>query len=138
MAVPMPAIAILFVCKVVLLPDQDTNSGFTNFTPTEWDMTDGMMHCRREQIALYDQAVDQGAIPIPYSPIQCARTVMTMGPQFDVDMAKAHKPWRFWRGSCPTPIRSGPKETDEIIGWKLPECPNLSDGTVICDKDSVI
>jgi hypothetical protein len=130
----MPPILTLVVCKVVL-GEEDANSRFTHHRASEWDYSEGVMHCRLHEIELYDVAEAQGADPMPFTPMACMRAAMTLGPQFDI--AHKDKPWRFWRAACPVPIRSGPKETDPIIGWAKPACPR-KDGTVVCESPSEI
>jgi hypothetical protein len=131
MAVPMPATLVLFVCRVVL-GEPDANSGFTNWRPSEWDMKDGVMHCRRLEVPLYDSAVDQGAAEQPFTPWACMQAAAKMGPGFDVE--HKDKPWRFWRAACPTKIIN---DKGEVVGWQIPACPE-SYGTVICETDSAI
>jgi hypothetical protein len=134
-----PSILVLIVCKVVILGDVDPHTGWQN---TEWDMTNGVMHCRREQIELYDPSVDQGALPQPFNPMACMRAAMTMGPQFDVDQTNAKRPWRFWRAACPTPVMNdngtpnNPRD-DKLVGWAIPPCPEKR-GVLECESDTAI
>ncbi|HEY6019725.1 MAG TPA: hypothetical protein VIY48_07435 [Candidatus Paceibacterota bacterium] len=132
MAVPMPAVVVLMVCKVVLGAPDD-NSQATHWMSSEWDMSGGVMHCRREEVQLYDPAVDQGAQARPYNQWACNNAGVSLGTQFDV--AHWDKPVRFWKFACPVPIVNG--QSGEIVGWKIPECPE-SNGTVVCEKDSAI
>jgi hypothetical protein len=139
MAVPMPTVLALIVCRVVL-GQPDDNSAFTGWRPSEWDMSEGVMHCRRVEVELYDPSVDMGADPMPFTNMACMRAAMTQGPAFDA--ANANKPWRFWRAACPTPIMSDNgtpdnSNDDVVVGWKIPECPR-KDGTVECEVDSAI
>lgn len=136
----MPATAMLIVCKVIL-GAPDANSEFTGHIDSEWDMTGGVMHCRAQTVQLYDPAVDMGAAPQPFNTMACMRTVMMLGPQFDVQ--HKDKPWRFWRGACPTPIYPDadvdgkPDPGSAPVGWKIPECPR-KDGMVECEGGSEI
>jgi len=132
--VPMPQILVLVVCKVLFLGPPDDNALKTGWRDTEWDTRQGVMHCQRHEIQLYDRAVDQGALPQPFNQESCRRTAMTLGPQYDVD--NRDRPWRFWRSACPTPIFAD-KDSNEIVGWHIPECGSFG-GTVICELDSVI
>jgi hypothetical protein len=137
----MPQTIVLIVCKVEFIGLPNENARMTGWRDTEWDMTNGQMHCRRIQVDVYDKDVDQGATPQPFTPIACMRTAMKLGPQFDADAGD--KPWRFWRSACPVPIKNyGPDGVmgtpdDETVGWQLPPCPS-SNGTVVCDQDTVI
>jgi hypothetical protein len=134
-----PSILVLVVCKVVLLGPIDPHTGWQN---TEWDMTDGVMHCRREQVELYDPSVDQGALPQSFNPTACMRAAMMKGPQFDVDQTHAKRPWRFWRAACPTPVMNdngtpdNPRD-DKLVGWAIPPCPEKR-GVLECESDTEI
>jgi hypothetical protein len=134
-----PNILVLIVCRITVLGDIDPHTGWQD---TEWLMDGGVMHCKREQVELYDPAADQGADPIPFNPMACMRAAMTLGPQFDVDATNARRPWRFYRAACPVAIMDDngtPKNPrdDKIVGWKIPECPE-SRGTMICESDTAI
>jgi hypothetical protein len=129
--VPMPSTLVLFVCRVIL-GDIDDNSAFTHWRASEWDMKDGVMHCRRIEVPLYDSAVDQGADEQPFSPWACMQAASRLGPEFDI--THVDRPWRFWRAACPTKIVN---DKGEVVGWQIPACPE-SYGTVICESDSSI
>jgi hypothetical protein len=139
MSVPMPPMIVLIVCKVLFTGPPDDNAKFTGWRDTEWDLSQGMMHCRRSEIQLYDPAVndrpaphgDQAA-PQPFTQAACNRAGIMQGAQFDAD--HKDKPWRFWRFACPVPIID--TKTGEIVGWHLPDCGHRD--TVICETDSVI
>ena len=134
-----PNVLVLIVCRVVTLGDVDPHTGWQN---TEWDMTNGVMHCKREQVELYDPSVDQGADPQPFTPFQCMRAAMTLGPQFDVDSTNAKRNWRFWKAACPVPVMndngtpSNPRD-DTIIGYSIPPCPEAR-GVLECEADTAI
>jgi hypothetical protein len=132
MGAPMPPVLVMIVCKVILGAPDD-NSAYTHWRASEWDMTGGVMHCRRQEVPLYDPAVDQGAQEQPFNQMACNRTAMRLGPQFDID--HKDKPWRFWRAACPAPIVD--TQSGKIVGWKLPECSTYG-GTIICDQDTEI
>jgi len=98
-----------------------------------------MMHCRRQEIRLYDP--DEGraptnggdpAAPAPFTQTACNRAGVLQGAQFDA--SHRDKPWRFWRFACPTPTVNS--ETGEVVGWHLPDCGHRD--IVICESDSVI
>ena len=146
--VPMPPVVVLIVCKVIL-GAPDANSAFTNWRAAELDMTGGVMHCRREQVELYDPAVDQGADPQPFSTIHCNRAAFTRGPQFDIDryQKEKHLPagargWRFWKSACPVPVMNdngtpdNPRD-DTLVGWAIPPCPEKR-GVLECESDTAI
>jgi hypothetical protein len=131
MSVPMPAVLVLIVCKT--LPGTiDDNSQFTHWESRPWAYENSMMVCRRQEIQLYDQAVDQGGAEQPLSPVGCLRA----GPKIFTEWDNQHlnSPYRAWRYACPTPIID--TQTGEIVGWKLPDCGHQD--TVICEQDSVI
>lgn len=132
MAVPMPPVVVLIVCKVLFVGGEDENSRYTNWRHTEWAYQDSKMVCRRHEIQLYDPAADQGAKPLPFTLGACQRTIPRLAAQFDVDYRD--KPWRFWRGACPVPTIN--TETGEVLNWTLPDCGHRD--TVICEKDTVI
>jgi hypothetical protein len=136
---PMPNVLVLIVCRVVILGDIDPHTGWQN---TEWNTEGGVMHCKREQVELYDPAPDQGALPVPFTPIACMRAAMMLGPQFDVDATHAKRPWRFWRAACPTKVMDdngtpdNPRD-DKHIGWSIPACPEKH-GVLECESDTAI
>lgn len=138
--VPMPAEIVLIVCSA-LLGEPDMNSSFTGFRAAEWNMADGVMHCRRMEVQLYDPAVDQGADPMPFNQIACNRAIVMQGSQFDVDrmgrdkdQPAGSKTWRFYRGGCPVPTVD--TKTGRVLSWSLPPCGKW--GTIICDQDTAI
>jgi hypothetical protein len=138
MSVPMPPVVVLIVCKVLFVGEPDDNAKFTGWRDTEWDLAQGMMHCRRSEIQRYDAAADEGpsrgdgpAAALPFTQAACNRAGVMQGAQFDAD--HRDKPWRVWRFACPVPMMN--TETGEIVGWQLPDCGHHA---VICESDSVI
>ena len=137
--VPMPPVVVLIVCKVIL-GAPDANSAFTNWRAAELDMTGGVMHCRREQVELYDPAPDSGGDSQPFSSFHCMQAAMRLGPQFDID--NRDKPWRFWRAACPVPVMNdngtpdNPRD-DTLVGWAIPPCPEKR-GVLECESDTAI
>ncbi len=139
MSVPMPPMLVLIVCKVLFVGAPDDNGKFTGWRDTEWDLSQGMMHCRRHEIALTDPGEGapsspggDPAAPMPFSEQACNRAGLMQGAQFDA--ANRDKPWRFWRVACPVPTVN--TKTGEIVGWTLPDCGHRD--MVICETDSVI
>jgi hypothetical protein len=134
MAVPMPAIAILIVCKAVLVPDSipDENESFTHHQQLEWLIQDRKMICRRNEVALYDSAVDMGADERPFTTLECQRSGIMLGAEWDIAHPKSQ--YRFWRVACPVPTVN--TETGEILSWVLPDCGHRD--TVICEGDTAI
>lgn len=134
-----PNVLVLVVCRVVILGDIDPHTGWQN---TDWDMTNGVMHCKREQVEIYDPSVDQGAAPVPFTPMACMRAAMMLGPQFDVDATFAKRPWRFFKAACPVRVMddngtpSDPRD-DKHIGWSIPPCPEAR-GVLECEADTAI
>ena len=140
MAVPMPAVVVLVVCRAIL-GQPDENSKYTHWLPSEPDMTGGVMHCRRIETPLYDPAPDQGADPQNFSNHHCTRAGARFGAQFDVD--NWNKPWRFYRFGCPVPIMDdngtpGNVRDDKLIGWHIPECGDVAKDKAICESDTAI
>lgn len=141
MAVPMPAVVVLIVCKVVL-GEPDHNSQFTHYLPSTPDLTGGAMHCRRIEVALYDPAPDQGADAQDFGTFHCMRAGARFGAQYDID--NWNKPWRFYRFGCPVPVMdSGPdgiegNRDDVQIGWHIPECGDVAKDKAICEGDTQI
>jgi hypothetical protein len=132
MPVPMPAIAVLIVCKTVLAGDPDPNADFTHWQPREWAIEQGMMICRRNEVSLYDSAVDQGADERPFTTLECQRSGIMLGAEWDIAHPKSA--YRFWRVACPVPTVN--TETGEVLAWTLPDCGHQD--TVICEKDTAI
>lgn len=131
MGAPMPAVLVLIVCKT--LPGiTDENSSFTKWESRPWATEHSMMVCRRQEIQLYDQAVDQGAKERPMTPDQCIHS----GPLVSIAWDQSHKgsPYRVWRYACPTPMMDA--QTHQIVGWAIPDCGHRD--TVICEVDSAI
>ena len=135
MAVSIPPVLVLFVCKVALVGVPDVNSGYTGALPLEWATENSMMICRRHEVQMFDPAEAQGAAPLEpnfANQTQCARAAMMLGMDWDMKHLKSN--WRVWKVGCPAPIID--IKTGAVIGYKLPEC-NHRD-TVICETDSAI
>ena len=132
MSVPMPAIVVLFVCKTFITGPATVNDGFTGHEQRDWLITNSMMTCRRQEVQLYDPAVDQGATDKPFTQDDCMHAAIRVGVQYNIDNKNTN--WRWWRSSCPTPMIDS--QTKEIVGWVLPDCGHRD--TVICETDSVI
>lgn len=128
----MPAKVVLIVCRAVL-GEPDINTSFTHHLESEWDYSQGVMHCRRMEVELYDPSVDQGADPKPFTQWDCNRAGVTMGAQFDID--HWNKPWRFYRHACPVPTVD--IATGKILSWTMPPCPT-EHGTIACENDTAI
>ena len=132
----MPAAIVIFVCKTVLIAGPpDPNAGYTGHENRDWDFTDSVMHCRRIEMPMFDQAEAMGADPQPFNVQRCQMSLMMAGPRWD----EAHKNnpggYRFWRGACPVPIVD--TRTGKVLSFKMPECPSEG-GTVVCEVDSAI
>lgn len=133
--VPMPAVVVLVICKTAVVGPPDQNAAFTGAENRDWSYSHGMMECRRNEVNVYDPAVDQGADARPFTPQQCWQSALMLGTQWD----HAHKSssYRFWRAACPVPIvRKNSDGTQDIIAWKLPDCGNRD--VVRCETDTVI
>jgi hypothetical protein len=128
----MPAKVVLIVCKVIL-GTPDDNTQFTHHLDSEWNYEQGVMHCKRLEVDLYDPDVDKGGQERPFTNWACNQAAVKMGANFDVE--NWDKPWRFWRHACPVPTIN--PETGQVLSWSLPPCPH-KDGTVVCDNDTAI
>lgn len=154
----MPAVAVLFVCKMALSPVQDVNAKWTGHETFDWTYENSMMHCRREEVSLIDGQVvtphvtvsmtrDKGtqsaylppADEVPFTTKRCQRDAWLQATHWD----ETHKNtnYRVWRVACPTAIvDQGPDgkpgtPDDRVIGWKPPECPTSHRDTVVCEGD---
>ena len=138
----IPPILVLIVCKTVISGPPDQNSDFTQWENRDWAYENSMMHCKREEVPLYDPIegsklaqTDDPAFPLvpDFSDGgQCARA----GIRLSMDWDEAHRdsPWRVWRVGCPAPIVDS--QTGEVVGYQLPDCGHRD--TVVCEVDSVI
>ena len=61
-SVPMPASVVLIVCKTETAGPPDQNAEWTHVENRRWATENAMMVCRRQEVQMYDQAADQGAI----------------------------------------------------------------------------
>ena len=135
MIVPMPAAVVLIACKTVVAGAPDPNAAYTGYQNLEWATEHAMMVCRREEVPLYDRAVDAGADPQPFTQNACWRSGIALGAQYDA--AHRNSAWRFWRVACPVPIvRKNADGTEDIIAWKMPDCGHRD--TVVCEVDAAI
>jgi hypothetical protein len=135
MLVPMPAVIVLIVCKTVVVGPPDQNSPSTHAENRDWAYENAMMVCRRQEVQVTDSAADQGAAPQPFTTERCQRSAMMLGPNWDV--SHPNSKYRFWKVGCPVPIvRQNKDKTEDIIGWKLPDCGHRE--TVVCEVDSAI
>ena len=142
MAVHIPPVLVLIVCKVALAGEPDQNAAFTHHENLEWATEHSMMVCRRNEVQLYDpvegMTLKPGDDPAPaLNPnfadwTQCARAGIRLA--IDWDESHRNTSWRVWRVGCPAPIVDS--RTGALIGYKLPECSHRD--TVICETDSVI
>ncbi|HXG79203.1 MAG TPA: hypothetical protein VNJ31_07705 [Methyloceanibacter sp.] len=142
MAVQVPPILVLIVCKTVIAGPTDQNAAFTGYENREWATEHSMMVCRRNEVQLFDPAegakLNSNDDPAPalnanfFNATQCARAGIRLA--IDWDRAHRNTRWRVWRVGCPTPIVD--LRTGTVIGYKLPECGHRD--TVICETDSVI
>jgi hypothetical protein len=133
--VPMPAAIVLIVCKTVVAGPPDQNAEYTKAENREWATEHAMMVCRREEVQMYDRAVDGGADPQAFNAQRCQRSAMMLGPQWDASHQSSS--YRFWRVACPVPIvRKNDDGSEDIIAWKLPDCGHRD--TVVCEVDTAI
>ena len=56
MAVQIPPILVLIVCKTISAGGPDENARFTGSKDLEWATEHSMMVCRRHEVQLYDPA----------------------------------------------------------------------------------
>jgi hypothetical protein len=136
--VPMPAVVVLILCKVVIAGPPDQNSALTHSENLQWATENSMMICRRQEVQMYDQAEASGADPKPFTQMDCAHSGILLGSTWDAQHRNSK--YRFWRVACPVPMKStmGTPDTrdDEIVGWVLPDCGHRD--TVICEVDTAI
>jgi hypothetical protein len=133
--VPMPAVVVLIVCKTVIAGPPDQNAAFTKAENREWATEHAMMVCRRQEVAMYDQAEAAGADPQGFNLQRCQRSAMTLGPNWD--RSHPNSAYRFWRVACPVPIvRKNQDGSEDVIAWKLPDCGHRE--TVVCEVDTAI
>lgn len=136
MAAPMPAAVVLIICKTVSVPHASStdkaNAAYTGHNPREWATEHSMMVCRRQEVQVYDQSAALGADPRPFTPIECQRSGVMLGAQWDV--GHPNSAYRFWRFACPVPIVD--TRTGDVIAWKMPECGHRD--TVVCEVDTEI
>ncbi len=132
MAVPMPAIVTLIVCRTVLAGPTDQNAAYTGYENRQWATEHSMMVCRRQEVQLYDQAEAQGADPQAFTRQRCQRAGIVLGAQWDA----SHKgsSYRFWRVACPVPVID--TRTGKVIAYTMPDCGHRE--TVICEADTSI
>lgn len=135
MPVPMPAAIVLIVCKTVIAGPADQNSEYTKSENREWATEHAMMICRRQEVEMYDTAVDAGAQPKPFTQMDCQHSAMLLGSTWDAQHKNSN--YRFWRVACPVPIvRKNPDGSEDIIAWKMPDCGHRE--TVVCEVDTAI
>ncbi|MEE8633261.1 MAG: hypothetical protein V3S93_02180 [Methyloceanibacter sp.] len=135
MAIPMPAVVVLIVCKTVVVGPEDPNTAYTGYENRAWATEYSKMVCRRQEVQLFDQAEALGAAARPFNMQRCWRSGLMLGVQWDA----SHKgsSYRFWRVACPVPIvRKNPDGSEDIIAWKMPECGHRD--TVRCEIDTEI
>lgn len=136
--VPMPAVVVLVLCRVISAGPEDQNASFTKAQNLQWDLTDAKMHCRRQEVQLYDASVDQGADPKPFTQMDCWRAGILIGSQWDA--SHPNSKYRLWRVACPVPLKNtmGTEDTrdDQIVGWSMPDCGHRE--FVVCDMDTAI
>jgi hypothetical protein len=145
MPVPMPAAVVLIVCKTMIAGPADQNSAFTGYENRTWATEHSMMVCRRQEVELYDPAIDGGfdrkgnpippADPQPFNLQRCQRSAIMLGAEWDAQHANSS--YRFWRVACPVPIvRKNPDGTEDVIAWKMPDCGHRD--IVVCEVDAAI
>ena len=132
MAVPMPAVVVLIVCKTVVAEPEDQNAKYTGYENREWATEHSMMVCRRQEIQLYDQSEAMGAAAQPFDLRRCQRSGIILGTRWDA--SHRNSSYRFWRVACPVPIVD--TRTGDIIAWKMPECGRRD--IVRCEVDADI
>jgi hypothetical protein len=133
--VPMPAAIVLIVCRVVSGGPEDPNAGYTKHQMLDWDYAEAKMHCRRQEVQMYDPSVDQGADPKPFTMMDCWRSGFLMGSQWDAQHPNSK--YRFWKVACPVAVvRKNQDGSEDIVGWKMPDCGHRE--TVVCEADTEI
>ena len=140
-----PASLSVIACRVVdktgLPGRQNPKMAAPNWKDLEWYINQGLeLECKREVIENMDDSTQYAAggtgKEIPLDPdwshsSECAARAMEIGPRWN----DAHPGWAVLAIGCPVPIKNygadGIKGTfdDEIVGYKLPECPTFMPGT---------
>jgi hypothetical protein len=123
--VPMPAVAVLILCKSEPAPeDANQNDADTKRTPRKWVYENSMMVCRKEETPL-------NWIPGALNPTTCQRSaIMEM-----VNYEQAHPTDEYqpWRVACPSPVVD--TGTGRIIDWVMPGCGHKD--TVKCEGEDI-
>lgn len=135
MSATFPLVVVLIACKVISGGPEDMNAGMTGSRNLDWDMTNGMLHCRRIEAQVTSAAEMQGQEAPPWTPEKCPMAAISIATQWDAQHSNSN--YRIRWAACPTPIHTDKDPSSPIVGWKLPECP-YKDGTVDCEQDSVI
>ena len=138
MAVQIPPILVLIVCKTISAGGPDENARFTGYKDLEWATEHSMMVCRRTRCsysirlrAFLTQTTSPRRRSIP--------TLRQTGNALELECrsrrigtcSHRNSGWRVWRVGCPAPIVD--TRTGALIGYKLPECGHRE--TVICEVD---
>ena len=144
MAVTMPAVLFLVLCKTVLVGDvsdlDKSNSQFTGAESRAWKYEHSKMVCRVKKFELADSALVEATgghqvLAVPYNINACQRAGIVEGARWNA--THQGSAYRWWRTACPTPIKNfgpdGEKNTpdDETIGWADPPCGHPE--TVTCE-----
>lgn len=140
MSVPMPATVVLIVCRTILVGEPDQNAGWTGHENRQWDTTDSVMHCRRQEVSLYEMGdlgvpssfLPDGLDPQPFNVQRCQRAGLMLGAHWNEQNKDSD--YRFWRVACPVPVID--TRTGETIAWSMPDCGKR--GKVVCERDTAI
>ena len=79
MAIPMPAVVVLIVCKTVVAGPEDPNAAYTGYENRKWATEHSMMMCRRQEVQLFDQSEAMGADAQPFNMQRCQRSGIMLG-----------------------------------------------------------
>src|SRR5690348_10826994 len=115
MSVSFPLEVVLIVCRVVSGGVDDQNAGMTGHRNLDWDLSQGVYHCKRLEIPVISVAETQGQPPTPLTPQNCPRAAISLATQWDIAHAKGNYQTRY--ATCATPIHTSPDPSSPIIGW---------------------
>ena len=147
-----PTSLVIIACRVDDLTGQpgrlDPALAAKNWRDLEWHLDNGLeMECKREQLDLEDAvAANYAKSPSPldekdptHAPVTGALYAEPLNPDFSdhsqcarEGMVQAalwgdkHPTWSVLAVGCPTPIVD---ESNKVVAWKLPECPEYKPGT---------
>ena len=122
----MPAVIVLYVCRVIIAGPGLAATGWENL---DWqrDIDDRML-CKRIELPMFNPGDERAA----FTPERCIRASVQTATQWDQDHRAGA--YRVWRTGCPAPILD--LRTGEVIAWQLPSCPHPE--MAVCLDDNTL